>query len=132
MQNVLNHVSDGLSHRTGKRSKTIQRSIRGALSYNVIHDVFVLFRVEVIWFDTLVGNLLLPNFQVHRPIKVIYVGTSVHARRPAPFHTRHTNRLNPENNRGIGNVPHPCPRCMPGGVKCTCHSDQKMKQNTGR
>ena len=84
MQNVLNHVSDGLSHRTGKRSKTIQRSIRGALSYNVIHDVFVLFKVEVIWFDTLVGNLLLPNFQVHRPIKVIY--TSVRLYMPGGPH----------------------------------------------
>ena len=41
------------------------RSVRGgyytALSYDVVHDVFVLFtsvQVEVIWFDSLVSALL--------------------------------------------------------------------------
>jgi len=57
MQNVLNRVSDRSSHLTGKRRKKIQRSVRGgyytALSYDVIHDVIVLFtfasaKVEVI------------------------------------------------------------------------------------
>jgi len=66
MQNVFNHVSDRSSHLSGKRRKKIkifQRSVCGsyytALSFDVIHDIFVLFtsakaKVEVIWFDTLV------------------------------------------------------------------------------
>jgi len=50
MQNVLNHVSDLSSHLTGKRRKKIknfQLSVCGGyyttLSYDIIHDVFVLF-----------------------------------------------------------------------------------------
>jgi len=50
MQNVLNHVSDRSSHLSGKRRKKIkifQRSVCGsyytALSFDVIHDIFVLF-----------------------------------------------------------------------------------------
>jgi len=51
MQNVLTHVSDRSSHLTGKRSKkqpkNFQRSVRGsyytAISYDVIHDVFVFY-----------------------------------------------------------------------------------------
>jgi len=66
MQNVLNHVSDRSSHLSGKRRKKIkifQRSVCGsyytALSFDIIHDIFVLFtcakaKVEVIWFDTLI------------------------------------------------------------------------------
>jgi len=59
MQNVLNHVSDRSSHLTGNHGNTdFQCSVRGgyytAVSYNVIHDLFVLFtfaKVEGIWFD---------------------------------------------------------------------------------
>ena len=55
MQNVLNRVSDRSPHltvnsqsgRCRKQVKIFQRSVRGgyytALSYDVIHDVFVLF-----------------------------------------------------------------------------------------
>ena len=46
MLNILNHISDRLSHLAGKCIKKIQRSVCGgcsALSYHVIHDVFVLF-----------------------------------------------------------------------------------------
>jgi len=37
--------------------------------------------------------LLLSNFQVHRHIKAIRVVTYSYARRPAPVHTRYTNRI---------------------------------------
>ena len=68
------------------------------------------------------GTLLLSNFQVYRHIKVIPVSARVYisssycisnnqsyiscARRPAPLHTRYTNRLNPGNNRGIYETSH--------------------------
>jgi len=48
MQNVLNHVSDRLFHLTGKGGNFFLIS---ALSYDVIHDVFVLFtsaKVEIL------------------------------------------------------------------------------------
>jgi len=55
------------------------------------------------------ATLLLFSFQVYRHIKVITVVACIScARRPAPVRTRHTNRLNPENNRGVRNVPLPC------------------------
>ena len=69
MQNVLNHVSGLSFHLTGKRRKKFfQRSVPGgcytALSYDVIHNVFVLCilhllkaKVEVTWFDTLVSEV---------------------------------------------------------------------------
>ena len=47
---------------------------------------------------------LLPDFQVHRHNKSIRV---VGQQQPAALRTRSTNRLNPENNRGIRNVPLP-------------------------
>ena len=51
--------------------------------------------------------LLLSNFQVHRHIKAIRVVTYSYARRPAPVHTRYTNRVNSEDNKGVRNVPQP-------------------------
>jgi len=54
---------------------------------------------------SIVITLLLPNFQVHQHVKVIFVATCItSARRIAPLRTRYTNRLNPENNRDIRNV----------------------------
>jgi len=55
MQIVLNHVSDRLSHLTGKHRKIFfhHGSYYTTLSYDVIHDVFVLFtfvQVELICF----------------------------------------------------------------------------------
>jgi len=55
MQNVLNHVSDKSSHLNGKRRKktilNFPSLIRGSyfttLSYDVVHDVFVLFTLAV-------------------------------------------------------------------------------------
>ena len=68
MQSVLNHVSDRLSHLTGKRRKIInfQRSVRGgyytALSYDVIYDVFVLFTfaswTDLVWYFGLMFCIL--------------------------------------------------------------------------
>ena len=49
MQNILNHVSDRLSHLTGKckKNEKFQHPVRGgyytALIYDVIHDISVLF-----------------------------------------------------------------------------------------
>jgi len=68
MQSVLNHVSDQLSHLTGKCRKIInfQRSVRGgyytALSYDVIYDVFVLFTfaswTDLVWYFGLMFCIL--------------------------------------------------------------------------
>jgi len=49
---------------------------------------------------------LLPNFQVYRHTELMPVVTYVScARPPAPLRARYTNRLDPEDNRGIRNVP---------------------------
>ena len=55
------------------------------------------------------ASSLLSNFQIHRQhIKVIpAVAYVTSARRPAALRTRYTNRLNPENNGGVRNVPLP-------------------------
>ena len=68
MQSVLNHVSDRLSHLTGKQRKIMnfQRSVRGgyytALSYDVIYDVFVLFTfaswTDLVWYFGLMFCIL--------------------------------------------------------------------------
>ena len=50
----------------------------------------------------------LPDFQVRRHTKAIPVDTHISsAQRPAPLRTRFTNRLNPEDNKGVRNVPLP-------------------------
>jgi len=70
----------------------------------------------LIWFTSwiittrreLAATFLPPNFQVRRRIKVIRGVTRISSsRRPAPL-PRHTNHLNPENNKGVRSVPLPC------------------------
>ena len=54
MQNVLNHVSDQLSHLAGKCRENVnfQHSVSGiyytALCYDVIHDVLVLYTFHLL------------------------------------------------------------------------------------
>jgi len=98
--------------------------------FMTLHKLYTVLKVPLKYNKPQVENVARGGNSVRLTYMVTSISTYIHlfssARRPATLRARYTNRLNPENNRCIRNVPLPLYRPRTGAISsinyCHCRS----------
>ena len=94
--------------------------------FMTLHKLYTVLKVPLKYNKPQVENVARGRNSVRLTYMVTSISTYIHlfssARRPATLRAGYTNRLNPENNRCIRNVPLPLYRPRTGAISGTWHN----------